>query len=441
MQRTLLNSLMAWKAKPSRKPVLIDGARQSGKTYLLQTLLGQTFSKTLRIDFLETPAYKDAFSDSLSPDAVIANIELLAGQSFNLETDLLILDEIGECPRAVTALKYFSEQRPQSFVAASGSNIGLLESFPVGKVEQYNLRPLTFYEFLLASEDPGLIRAFESQVDSDLVHQQLMEKFTDYLFVGGMPEAVATWYDGQMVSLLDRTKRVSQVHQDLISGYRRDFGKYAGKVNALLIEAVFTSVPAQLARFQDQSVKRFQFKDVYPNKSRYREFETAIEWLRSCRLVLANYPIEGRLQAPLAAYRKDNQIKLFMFDVGLLNHMLGSTHQEIKAQKYAYKGYIAENFVQQELTAQGFEPTYSWQDARAEIEFVIAAASGEIVPIEVKSGARTRARSLGSYITKCAPTQTFKLTGTRGSPVWEKQHRVLPLYWAQFLKEALENDA
>ena len=160
MQRLLLEKLLIWKDKPVRKPLLIDGARQTGKTYLLQSLLGDTFGHVLRIDFLESPEMADAFAGSLAPEDVLTNLELLTGQVFNPETDLLILDEIGECPRAVTALKYFAEKAPQMYVVASGSNIGLLNSFPVGKVEQHNLRPLTFREFLIASGENALIKGF-----------------------------------------------------------------------------------------------------------------------------------------------------------------------------------------------------------------------------------------------------------------------------------------
>lgn len=435
MQRTLLNSLLTWKSQTSRKPLLIDGARQAGKTFLLQELFGQTFTNTLRIDFLENPAYKEAFEGSLAPEDILMNIELIANQSFNPETDLLILDEIGECERAVTSLKYFAEKTPAYFVAASGSNIGLLNTFPVGKVEQYNLRPLTFKEFIDASKEKALIRAFETQASSPAVHSKLMDKLTDYFFVGGMPEAVATWYELKDSSILDRVERVSKIHDDLVQGYRRDFGKYAGKVDATLIESVFNSIPAQLSLVLDESVKRFKFKSVHDRKSRYNDFESAIHWLKCCRLALANYPIEGSPKSPLAAYKKENMVKLFFFDTGLLNHMLGSTYKEIKQQNYEYKGYIAENFVQQELAALGVDPSYSWNDARAEIEFIISNDEGDIIPVEVKSGKRTRARSLTSYIEKCSPKKTFKLTGTQGSSELEQTHIVMPLYYVQYLVE------
>lgn len=433
MKRLLLDKFLLWKDKPTRKPILIDGARQTGKTYLLTELLGSEFENVLRLDFLENPELADAFEGSLSPDDVLSNIELLTGQVFNAESDLLILDEIGECPRAVTALKYFAEKSPHMFVAASGSNIGLLNAFPVGKVEQHNLRPLTFHEFLWASEEPALIKAFEAQVNSTAAHTKLFDKLTDYYFTGGMPEAVSSWFDDSHDSILDRIAAVSEVQANLVEGYKRDFGKYSGKLDAQLIESIFNNIPSQLSSVFDDSVKRFKFKGVFERKSRYADFESAISWLHRCRLVLKNHPIEGTPRSPLAAYQKDNRVKLFLFDVGLLNHMLGTGYKEIKQQAYEYKGYIAENFVQQEFASMGIEPSFSWGSARAEIEFIIANDAGQIAPVEVKSGRRTRAKSLQSYITKCAPHRTIKLTGTQGSSNLETQNIVMPLYYAEYV--------
>ena len=428
-----INRLIEWKEKETRKPLLIDGARQTGKTYLLQRLFGKYFDNVLRIDFLESPEMADAFADSLTPEDIISNIELLTNKAFNPNTDLLILDEIGECQRAVTSLKYFAEKAPTMYVAASGSNIGLLNSFPVGKVEQYNLRPLTFYEFLLASGETPLIKAFEKATNSLPVHNKLFDKLTDYYFTGGMPEAVDTWFALKDRSILDRVQAVENIHKNLITGYTRDFGKYSGKVDAGLIESIFNNVPSQLAAVIDESVKRFKFKEVHERKSRYGDFESVITWLDKCRLILKNYPTEGTPRSPLAAYQKDNRIKLFLFDVGLLNNMLGISYKEVKQQGFEYKGYIAENFVQQEFAAQELDPTFSWGDARAEIEFIAADQQGRIIPIEVKSGKRTRAKSLQSYINKCQPHKTIKLTGTQGSSALEKEHIVLPLYYAQYI--------
>jgi predicted AAA+ superfamily ATPase len=433
MQRTILGKLLNWKDRETRKPLLIDGARQTGKTYLLETLFGSLFQHTLRIDLLESPDLAVAFEGSLAPEDIISNLELLTEKAFDPTTDLLILDEIGECPRAVTSLKYFAEKAPHMYVAASGSNIGLLNSFPVGKVEQYNLRPLTFHEFLLASNETTLIKAFETRANTAAAHSKLFDKLTDYYFTGGMPEAVNCWFSLKDSSILERTQAVSDIHRNLVAGYQRDFGKYSGKVDTGLIEAVFSNVPSQLSAVVDESVKRFKFKGVHERKSRYSELEGAISWLDKCRLVLKNHPIDGTPKSPLAAYRKDNIVKLFLFDVGLLNHMLGVNYKEIKLQGYEYKGFVAENFVQQELVAQGIEPTFSWGDARAEIEFLVTDVEGDVIPIEVKSGKRTRAKSLQSYITKCNPKKTIKLTGTQGSPVTEQKHIVLPLYYTEYV--------
>lgn len=438
MKRALLDHLLAWKSKKTRKPLLIDGARQTGKTFLLQELLGKTFENVLRIDFLESPEFMEAFSGSLSPDDIITNIELLTGDVFDPSTDLLILDEIGECPRAVTALKYFAEKAPEAYVAASGSNIGLLTSFPVGKVEQHNLRPLTFKEFVWASGENALQKAFERQLSSPAAHTKLFDLLTDYYFVGGMPEAVSSWFEHSELSIIERLEAVSEVHKNLIEGYMRDFGKYSGKVDAQLIESVFRSIPTQLSSVYDDSVKRFKFKGVHERKSRYAEYESAIAWLHKCRLALKNHPIEGQPRTPLAAYQKENTVKLFLFDVGLLNHMLGTGYREIKQQGYEYKGYVAENYVQQEIAALGIEPSFSWGDARAEIEFIVTDDLGRIIPVEVKSGKRTRAKSLQSYIEKCRPHKTIKLTGTQSSPVTEAKHIVMPLYYTEYLLERLE---
>jgi predicted AAA+ superfamily ATPase len=382
---------------------------------LLANLFGQQFRQCLRLDFLERPAFAQAFDGALTSTTVLANLQLLTGQSFNPETDLLILDEIGECPRAVTSLKYFAEQMPQAFVAASGSNIGLLNAFPVGKVEQHCLRPLSFHEFLMAGNQPALLEAYETRNRSGVAHQLLMQQLIDYYFTGGMPAAVAAWFNGTELEILERTDQVKRIHADLIQGYRRDFGKYAGKTNAQVIDAVFTQVPAQISSAIDESVKRFRFKDILPPKSRYADFENAIDWLHQCRLILLNYPVEGQPRAPLVAYRKSSRLKLFLFDTGLLHHMLGADYHQIRQQAYEYKGFVAENFVQQELAAQGLEPTHAWVEARAEIEFLLTNGLGRIVPVEVKSGTRTKAKSLASYINRYHPAIAIKLAATPGN--------------------------
>ena len=232
-----------------------------------------------------------------------------------------------------------------------------------------------------------------------------------------MPEAVARWFDGRD-ELLRRTREITAIHRDLVTQYGRDFGKYAGRLHAQHMRAVFSNVPRQLATSQDGSVRRFRFKGVVPRKRGYQDLAGPIEWLHTAMLVRKCFPIRGKPTVPLLAQSRQNIFRLFMFDVGLQGHMLGMTYQDQRAQSATYKGFITENFVQNELGVRVAYPTFGWQQGRAEIEFIHRCSNGEVIPVEVKSGARTRARSLRSFLERYSPSRAVKLTG---SPGGEKQ--------------------
>ena len=367
----------------------------------------------------------------MAPRTIIDNLELEFDEGVDVARDLIFFDEVGDCQQAVDSLKHFAEQMPEAFVCASGSNIGLLGAFPVGKVRQLELFPLCFEEFLMASGQPRLLEAFRSRQTSRTAHERLWSLFLDYTFVGGMPEAVAAWFDEER-GMAERIKAVETIHRDLVAGFERDFGKYAGRVHAQHIDAVFRSIPRQLETTLDGSVKRFRFRGVVPRKRGYQDLRGPIEWLEKSRLAWKCYPVVGEPAVPLRHMAKDSRFRLFLFDIGLLRHMLELPYAVQRQARYAYKGFIAENFVQSELCARVGHPTYGWTEARAEIEFLHQAGGGEIVPAEVKSGRRSRARSLSSYIARYAPQRAITLTaaprGDRGGAVtnW-------PLYDAQFL--------
>lgn len=430
MRRLLLDKLLEWKNLTQRKPILIDGARQTGKSYLLENLLAEHFAQVIRLDFLEQPKLASLFNESLKPDDILDNIELALNLDIDRDQALIIFDEIGECQAAVNSLKFFSEQKPDMFICATGSNIGLLGSFPVGKVELLALYPLSFEEFLWASNHPALVKAFDQMNMSKIAHEKLFSLLLDYYFVGGMPEAVKNWFtDCETSSLIERTGRVSGIHAGLIAGYERDFGKYSDKVSARHIYAVFNSVPKQLPLNIDDSVKRFKFKDIIEKKTRYQQLSGPIDWLEKCKLISKCHPIDSEPKSPLPHLAKENMFKLFFFDIGLLGHMLGLTYSEHREQGFNYKGYIAENFVQNEFVAQAGSPSYSWEYARSEIEFIYKSSSGAIIPVEVKSGKRTRAKSLGVYVQRYHPVKTIKLIGSTGS-LDDPQALVIPLYFA-----------
>jgi len=433
MERTLTEKLIAWKGQSSRKPVLLDGARQVGKSYLVEHLFGeQCFVNVHKLDFMQDPGLAEIFADGLNPRSVISNLEIRRNTGVNLATDLIFFDEIGECQAAVDSLKYFAEALPQAFVCASGSSIGLLGSFPVGKVEFMELFPMNFEEFVMAAGNQRLLEAFREQHRSAQVHATLWSMLLDYYFVGGMPEAVQAWFD-RKGELLGRCEQVTRIHDALIAGYEVDFGKYSGKIHAGHLRSVFHNIPRQLSKNLDGSVQRFLFKGVLDRKKRYAELRSPIDWLEKAKLASKCYTLDCRPTPPLSALAKGNMFKLFLFDVGILSRLLDMGYAEQQAQRTAYKGFIAENFVQNELRAQGRYPTYSWQQARGEIECLLKAQNGEIIPVEVKSGVRTRAKSLRAYIDRYAPPLALKLIGAYSADSGARETMVWPLYDAGFL--------
>lgn len=434
MKRLLLKKLIAWKNKSERKPILLDGARQTGKSFLLERLFGQHFEQVIRLDFLEQPQLTKLFEGSLNSNDILDNIELELNISIDKSNALIIFDEIGECQAAINSLKFFCEQCADMYICASGSNIGLLGSFPVGKVDLLELYPFTFEEFLWASGQARLIKAFEQTKMTTVVHDKLFSLLLDYYYVGGMPEAINAWFDTQGdKGILERTQLVNQIHSSLIIGFERDFGKYSDKISAQHIQAVFNNIPIQLSQNIDDSVKRFKFKDVIQKKTRYQELAGPINWLEKCKLLSKCQPIDCQPSSPLPALAKQNIFKLFLFDIGLLGNILGLSYKEHREQGFNYKGYIAENFVQNELIAMYGSPTYSWEYARSEIEFLFKDENGNIFPVEVKSGKRTRAKSLGVYIQRYQPEKTIKLIGSQGS-LDNPKTLVLPLYYASKLE-------
>ena len=410
MDRLLYDDLLAWKRASQRKPVLIDGARQTGKTHLVERLFGaREFRKVHKLDFNLSPQLANVFANGLAPRTVVDNIEVQFGEGVDLGRDLIFFDEVGECQPALDSLKHFAEQAPEAYVCATGSNIGLLDSFPVGKVRRMELFPLCFEEFVMASGEVRLLDMFRSRSESRTAHDRLWSLLLDYTFVGGMPEAVASWFGGGN-GMAERIAQVETVHGDLVAGFERDFGKYAGPVHAQHIDAVFHNIPRQLEKSVDGSVKRFRFQGVVPRKRGYQDLRGPIDWLEKSRVAWKCYSVVSQPTPPLPHLTKESRFRLFLFDIGILRHLLRLPYALQRAPNYAYKGFMAENFVQTEMCARVGYPTYGWAEGRAEIEFLHQTQNGEIVPVEVKSRRRSRARSLSSYIARYAPKRAITLT-------------------------------
>lgn len=356
----------------------------------------------------------------------------------DVQQDLVIFDEIQACPRALTSLKYFCEQLPELALCTAGSLLGLTlneGSYPVGKVDMLHLYPLTFSEFLAGVGDQHAVDyLWQLDLSSSIpeaIHQQLWERLKQYFVTGGLPEVVALFAQHQ-VNLYDATSRVRQKQKELIYAYYADIAKHSGKVNAMHIDRTWRAVPLQLSSTQDGEATRFKFKGIIPGINRYQQLVNVIDWLESAELVI-KLPLVDTVKQPLLAFTKVNLFKLFMFDVGILGAMSELDPKIIYDYSYgSYQGYFAENFVAQQLLATYQQTLFTWQENRSEIEFLLQ-WEGQVIPVEVKSGSVTRAKSLDKYIKLYQPKRSFIVSARPLQSQIQQVKTYLPLYLSERL--------
>ena len=416
MKRLLFKNLIAWKKDPQRKPLIVKGARQVGKTWLLKEFGKREFTETIYLDFEQQyRRLSPIFENDLTPKSIIKNISMVTGKSISINNDLLIFDEIQACPRALSSLKYFSDEMPQMAIAAAGSLMGLAFNktfYPVGKVNHLELFPLNFEEFLLAYENKPLYEEFSKSAETGTIasaaHQMLWEILTYYYVVGGMP-GIAALFFSQKPGTPEVLSAVRKRQKELLVDYHQDYNKHSGKQNALHIASVFENIPRQLSSYHDGSVQRYKFKDVLPHKKGLRDLAGPIDWLLKTGLVIKTDLI-NRAEIPLKAFSKANMFKLYIFDTGLLGALLDIPPASLILQNYGItKGYFAENYTACELRSLPEASLYSWKEKNSEIEF-IREIGGVPIPIEVKAGSRTKAQSLRQYIAKYDPATAVKIT-------------------------------
>ncbi len=408
MKRYIHDRLNAWKDKADRKPLLLKGARQVGKTYSLKAFGKEAFPAYHYVNFEEHRGTHTIFEEDFNPRRILNELSFYLHAPIDEKRDLLIFDEIQECPGAITSLKYFQEQEPDLAICAAGSLLGIHlgeGSFPVGKVEFLHMHPLSFEEFLWGVGEDQLHELLRNvNVDtsiSKIAHDQLWDQLKRYLVVGGLPEVVDT-YRAHRDNLFEALELVREKQKNLFLQYLADMAKHSGKNDAMHVERTWKNVPAQLARELDGSVSRFKFKGVVPGVKRYERLVGPIDWLLKAGLIIkAHIACKGQL--PFSAYAKENTFKLFLFDVGMLGAMSGLSPKVILDYDYGtYKGYFAENFVAQEFICSGESDLYSWKEKTAEVEF-LREVDGDVLPIEVKSGSVTQAKSLKVFSEKYNP--------------------------------------
>jgi predicted AAA+ superfamily ATPase len=443
MKRALYAELLKWKKAPGRKPLILRGARQTGKSYLLSEFGRLEFPDVHVFDFEKNGReLLPLFEESLDPQRLVQHLGLYQEKPIGA-SDLILFDEIQNCPRALTSLKYFCEDLPGQPVCAAGSLLGVavLESaYPVGKVTHLDLFPMSFEEFLLNSGHDLLLEAFYSSWEQgrtpSIVHTKLWERLKEFYVTGGMPEAVATFFrhgKEQAAGLL----AARDVHRELVRSFMQDFAKHSGAVNAAHIAAVFEDVPRQLFGHVDASVKRYRFKHAVPGIRGFAQLEGPIGWLEKAGLV-HKVPVCQRAEVPFQAFTKANMFKLFVCDVGLLGSMLGLSPAVLMGQDFGItKGFFAENFVACEWLAAGEQALYSWSERNSEIEFLLA-ADEEVIPVEVKSGLRTRSQSLRQFRLKYSPRQTVKISG-HPLAAGDGSLMHVPLYYAAQIPGWLKN--
>jgi predicted AAA+ superfamily ATPase len=409
MYREIMNDLIRWKDSTRRKPLLLTGVRQCGKTYILNEFGNNCFENIVHLNFEESENASAIFDYDFDVNRIVSELGYLTGKRIIPGETLLFFDEIQNCPRAITALKYFNEKKRELHVVCAGSLLGVAikrnkVSFPVGKVNRLQLYPMSFKEFVIACGRSDLIEILKDWPTDrpvpDLYAVPMKKMLKDYYIVGGMPEAVHTWLDTHDYD------EVTEVQKEILKDYSDDFSKYAPIHEVPKIRWIWDSVPVQLAKENN----KFVFSHVKAGK-RFAELEDSLQWLRDAGLITQLFLVE-KPELPLSGFADKTYFKVYMSDTGLLRAKSGLTHETIlnETELYSrYKGAFAENYVLNELRSINKEP-YFWRSSNtAEVDFIFE-EKASLIPVEVKAADNTQAKSYKQFCKKYRPAFGFKLS-------------------------------
>ena len=434
--------MSVWKNSPDRKPLLLNGARQVGKTWLMKEFGRIYFQNTVYIDFYNNRRAREIFDADLDPKRIIEELSFISGDVIVPAQTLIIFDEVQECNRALNSLKYFCEDAPEYHIAAAGSFLGLAmhenESFPVGKTDRITIYPMTFSEFLEALGEKHLLNAINNFDPRfiNLVKNDLIKHLKYYFYTGGMPEVVLSF------SKEKNYDKIRMIQKRIISDYENDFSKHTGMVSAEKVMRLWNSIPAQLAREN----KKFVYNEVRAG-AKSRDYRSALFWLVKCGLVYEVSRI-SLPHYPLASYSQSEHFKMYMLDVGLLSAVAGLDINAFLERDAAvfdhFFGALAEQYVLQELKAHSDIPIYYWAregSAKAELDFIIQ-FEGKVIPVEVKAEKNLKAKSLKVFIEFFKPPvaivsspEDLKKKDSAGGVIWD-----IPLYLIGKMKEILKQN-
>lgn len=428
MNRSFTAKLIEWKNSPDRKPMLLKGARQVGKTHIIIEFGEKYYDNLVYFHFEgDTNILHDIFKPDLNPRRIIKELSALSKQTILPEKTLIVFDEIQACEQALTSLKYFEEEANEYHIIAAGSLLGLAVnrgsySFPVGKVDMRIMYPLTFDEFLVANGQEELLYEIKKAFDSfstlaSVYHEAALDWYKKYLVVGGYPEVVKKYI---LTNGGFDTVRAEQAN--IADAYIADMAKYATPTETIRSIAIFNTLPSQLAKENT----KFQYAVVKSN-ARAKDYEASLQWLKAANVVLENLKItEGKL--PVSVYEQTDAFKIYYSDVGLLCMKSGTLPQDILVNSPISdraRGLLAENYVAEQLIARNY-PLHYWEsDGKAEVDFVCRIGD-DLIPIEVKSADNVRAKSLQSYIKRYAPPYSIRISTKNFG--YENGIKSIPLY-------------
>ena len=430
MQRFIMNNLIKWKNSKDRKPLILKGARQVGKTYILKEFGRMYYDNVAYFNFDHDDGLDGLFTSTKDPKRILEQLSLVNGKKINPHTTLIIFDEVQECPNALNSLKYFCEEASEYHVACAGSLLGIRlskTSFPVGKVDFLNLYPMTFSEFLIADNSENLVEVMrqtkEIRAIPKIFEDQLIEKLKTYYIIGGMPEAVYSWVNDKDI------ENVNKIQKNILNSYENYFSKHTDAREANKISLIWNGIPSQLAKEN----KKFIYQAVKEG-ARAREYEGTLNWLNDANLISKCYLVK-KCAFPLKAYYDLSAYKIYMNDVGLLRRMSNLDSRIIlEGNKLLeeFKGAFTENYVANVLSYLTEEPLNYYTFDRNEIDFVIE-RNNKIIPIEVKSDKSTNHHSLTKYNSKNENEISFRFSLNNLS----KDGKIvnIPLYFIEYINE------
>lgn len=431
MKRKIESKLLAWKNKSAdRMPLILNGARQVGKTYILREFGDKYYKNVVYINLETNLTVSSFFQDNIEPERILRYLEAYANEEIIPEETLIIFDEIQSCERALTALKYFCEQTPEYHIATAGSLLGVAVnrekfSFPVGKVDTITMFPMDYEEFLWVNNEHKLcdeIRTCYNDIIPmpEALHQKAIDLYRLYLIIGGMPASINEFIKTR------KLLTIPDVQSKILNDYLADMSKYATNTESVKIRACYESIPAQLAKENT----KFQYK-VVQRGGTATIFGASIDWLKYAGIVLKCQRIEHAIE-PIAVYSDLSNFKLYMGDVGLLVMKSGISHQTVlSGEKNIFMGSIVENYIAQSLASLGYELYYWTSENTAELDFILQNGQS-IIGIEVKKETHSRSKSLSVFISKYKPDYSIKFSNNNFG--FANNIKSIPLYAAFCLR-------